>query len=433
MTALRCTRAGALLVVVLLFFTTAAPARAQGRTISCIASGQNLYVRDVLSDIYLWNTELPNVDPTRYASPEEYLEAVRYRPLDTHFSFITSRAANDAFYGESQYVGLGVSWTVIGQDLRVLQVFPESPASEAGLMRGDRVTAIGGRPVADLIATNQLDAAIGAAEIGVSLQIQFSSKTGAVTTAQVAKRVVTIPTVSQAQAYLAGGRRVGYIFFRNFVTPSNAALDAAFATLNGARIDDLVLDLRYNGGGLVSVARHLASLIGGAKTSGQVFVEYKHNDKNVRLNQTTRFEDTSAAATLNRLIVITTPASASASELVINALRPFMPVIVVGSRTYGKPVGQYQYDFCDKTLAPVSFSVRNSRGEGDYFDGFAPDCAAADDVEHQLGDVEESSLREALTFATTNACSAAAAQPQRVDRAARDRRAVGWKSIVNAD
>jgi len=106
---------------------------------------------------------------------------------------------------------------------------------------------------------------------------------------------------------------------------------------------------------------------------------------------------------------------------------------VVGDRTYGKPVGQYQFDFCDKTLAPVSFSLRNARGEGDYFDGFPPDCAATDDVEHQLGDAAEASLHEALTFAATNACSHDALQLQRVDPARRGGRAVGWQSVVNAN
>ena len=86
-----------------------------------------------------------------------------------------------------------------------------------------------------------------------------------------------------------------------------------------------------------------------------------------------------------------------------------MPVVVIGSTTYGKPVGQYGIEFCDKLLAPVSFALRNADGQGDFFDGFAPDCAAPDDADHQLGDPEEGSLKEALTFATTGACSCASA------------------------
>lgn len=410
-------------------------AGAQWRLTSCTNSGKNLFVRDVLTDIYYWYTELPAADPFDYPDPESYLEALRYRPLDSYFSYITSREANQAFYGESQYVGFGMSTAISGLEMRVLQVFPESPAAEAGLARGVRITAIGGRPVSDLIRFNLIDGAFGPAEIGYQADLRFVDRAGAERSAALVKRIVTIPTVSLTRVYdLAGGRRVGYIFFRNFVEPSYAALDEAFAELTAARVDDLVLDLRYNGGGLVRVAQHLASLVGGVRTRGQVLAEYFHNDKNLFRNEVLRFEDKPNAATLNRLIVIATPSSASASELVINALRPFMPVVVVGDRTYGKPVGQYQVEFCDKMLAPVSFTLRNANGEGDFFQGFPPDCAAPDDVEHDLGDAAEGSLREALTFAATGACSPAStlSRLQRVVPDRRAPRAVGWQSVVNA-
>jgi C-terminal processing protease CtpA/Prc len=243
---------------------------------------------------------------------------------------------------------------------------------------------------------------------------------------------VTIPTVSLTQTYDANGRRVGYIFFRNFVEPSFAALDAAFAQLSEARVDDVVLDMRYNGGGLVNVARHLASIIGGVRTRGQVFAEYFHNDKNLHRNEVLRFEDKPNAASLSRLIVITTPDSASASELVINALRPFIPVAVIGDRTYGKPVGQYQVEFCDKMLAPVSFSLRNADGVGDFFGGIPADCPAPDDIGRALGDPAEASLREALTYAATGTCSRPTSTLQRLVPDRRATRAVGWRSVLNA-
>ena len=247
------------------------------------------------------------------------------------------------------------------------------------------------------------------------------------------KRLVTIPTVSLTKVYSVDGRRVGYLFFRNFVEPSYEALDLAFAELAAARVDELVVDLRYNGGGLVNVAQHMASYIGGLRTEGQVFAEYFHNDRNAFRNRIIRFERKPTPLTLDRLIVVTTKASASASELVINALRPFMPVVVIGGTTYGKPVGQYGIGFCDKLLAPVSFALRNADGRGDFFDGFAPDCIAPDDAGHQLGDPEEGSLKEALTFAATGTCSSrlpTKQQEQSLER--RGRPAFGWQSLVNA-
>jgi carboxyl-terminal processing protease len=407
-------------------------ALAQGPA-SCTTSGKNLYVRDVMSDIYLWYATMPNVNPTAYDSPEAYLDAVRYRTLDSTFSYITSRAANDAFYSDSQFIGFGLSTSLNGDEMRVLQVFPDSPALEAGLSRGDRIVEIGGRLVSALVASGEIGSAFGAAEIGVEADVAFVNQEGARREAHLVKRLVTIPTVSLTKVYNVGGRRIGYIFFRNFVQPSYEALDTAFAELATAGLDDLVLDLRYNGGGLVSVAQHLASYIGGKRTDGLVFAEYFHNDRNTFRNHIIRFEPKPQALTLDRLMVVTTGGSASASELVINALRPFIPVVVIGSRTYGKPVGQYGIEFCDKLLAPVSFALRNANGQGDFFDGFPPDCMAPDDADHQLGDPVEGSLKEALTFATTNACSARPVTPQ--TKAAiqlRPPRAIGWQSLVNA-
>jgi C-terminal peptidase prc len=425
----------ALTCLVTLLIAGAAPpaARAQSAPASCTTPGKNLYVRDVMSELYLWYADMPDLNPTLFGSPEAYLEAVRFRPLDSTFSYITSRAANDAFYSDSQFIGFGLSTMINGLEMRVSQVFPESPASDAGLSRGDRLVEIGGRPVASLISSGEIGSAFGPSEIGVETSVVFTNQSGARQEARMVKRLVTIPTVSLTRTYDVGGRRVGYIFFRNFVEPSYDALEQAFTELSAARVNELVLDLRYNGGGLVNVAQHLASYIGGARTDGQVFAEYFHNDKNAFRNRIIRFVNKVQRLTLNRLIVVTTSSSASASELVINALRPFMPVVVIGGTTYGKPVGQYAIPFCDKVLAPVSFSLRNADGQGDFFDGFAPNCTAPDDIGHQLGDPDEGSLKEALTFAMTGACSPRALAPQRAPALeGRAPRAPGWQSLVNA-
>lgn len=417
-----------------LLLAGAGRAEAQGGPASCSVSGQNLYVRDVLRDLYLWNGFLPNVNPTRYPSPEEYLEAVRYRPLDTRFSYITGAAASDAFYSDSQFIGFGLSTSVQGEDLRVLQVFPDSPASEAGLARGDWILEIAGQPVPELIASDRIGMAFGPSEEGVSAEIVFRSVAGIERRERLTKRPVTIPTVSLTRAYDVDGRRVGYLFFRNFVRPSVAALTDAFAALADLGVTELVLDLRYNGGGLVDVATHLASLIGGVVTAGQPFATFSHNDRNAYRNETLRFQESGTPApTLSRLIVITSRASASASELVINGLRPFMPVILVGDATYGKPVGQYLMEFCDKVLAPVSFSLRNANGEADYYDGFAPTCVAGDGIDRELGDPAEASLAEALFYASHDRCSSTAeiSRARRVTSATAPR-AVGWQSLVNA-
>lgn len=407
-------------------------------TADCSTLGQVQSVRSTLRDVYLWYKELPDPSPAGFSSPEAYLEAVRYRPVDTSYSFIANKAETDAFYSESQFIGIGITSRQTGPaELRISQVFPGGPAAEAGLARGDYVLAVNGRAVADLIRTGEIDSIFGPSQIGVPVTLAWRSLQGAELQATLTKRLVTIPTVSQTAVFDLPAALVGYVHLRNFVTPSTEALNVAFRSLVDAGANELILDLRYNGGGLVSVAQHLGGLIAGEPSRDQVFIQFVHNDKNTSRNSALRLPVPPATLTVPRLVVIATRGTASASEAVINGLRPFMSVTVVGDTTFGKPVGQYGYDFCDKTLFPVAFEGHNARGEGSYYDGIPADCAAADDLEHPLGDSGEASVAEALHFLRTGRCSVTAATAARALalREARIGRGLprgGWRQLVNA-
>src|SRR5690606_4772722 len=246
------------------------------------------------------------LNPANHPTPEAYLEAARYRPLDSSFSYLTSRRANDAFFGESQFVGFGFTTQITAAgELVVLQVFPDSPASEGGLSRGDRIVTIDGRRVSELVERGGVDAALGADQPGIASTLVFRTRDGQQRRATLTKRVVTIPTVSLTRTFDVDGRRVGYVFFRNFVRPSYAALDEAFAALAEAGATELVLDLRYNGGGLVDVAVHLGGLVGGSLTEGQIFASFRHNDRNRALDEDLRFGSAPPQSLrLSRVVVI---------------------------------------------------------------------------------------------------------------------------------
>ncbi len=431
---------GAVLVALTALLLLRAPAAGQELAIQprggavygpCSILSQTLYTRDVFSDIYLWDRFIPDAKPWRFASPEAYLEAIRYRPLDSSFSSIAPRAAYTALFSDSQYVGFGFSSRQGESDITVLQVFPGSPADEAMLARGDRIVAIDGRTVQSLVASGTAGSALGPEQVGFSLTADVVGINGEAKRVTLRKRIVTIPPVALTRTFLVDGRVVGYLHFRQFVRPAPAALDEAFAALRQAGATELVLDLRYNGGGLLDVALHLASLIGDASTSGQVFARIEHNDRNSPLDRTLRFEAALSPLRLTRLFAITSGASASASELVINGLRPYMPVVVIGERTYGKPVGQYGFEHCDRVLLPVSFRLVNAMGLGDYFDGIPADCPAADDVTRELGAVAEASLAEAIHVIRTGACSGGGAFQRSIRRVGRSLES-GWQSMINA-
>ena len=391
-------------------------------TSSCTTLGQCTFVRDTLQAYYYWYKELPNPDPASFASPEAYLEAVRYRALDSSFSYITSKASSDAFYSDSQFIGFGLSYKRTGDtELRIAQTFPGSPAADAGMDRGDTLLSVNGKTVADLLRTGEINTIFGAEQVGVTADLAWRDMQGRERSATLAKRLVTIPTVSQTAVLNAGGTRVGYIHFRNFVQPSVEALNTAFTQLRDQGATELVLDLRYNGGGLVSVAQHLAGLIAGPPLVGQVFVQFTHNDKQTSRNTAYKLEAKPQALAATRLVVIATSGSASASEAIINGLRPYMDVKVVGDTTYGKPVGQYGFDFCQKVLYPVAFLVTNARGEADYFNGIPADCAAPDDVDHALASPQEASLAEALYVVRNGRCSGTAAAQAEVQARFRER------------
>ena len=179
-------------------------------------------------------------------------------PARHHFSYITSRAANDAFYGDSQFVGLGISTQTSDTEMSVLQVFPDSPASRPGWLEATASSRSTAARVADLIASGQIGSAFGASRSRASGGDSWFSR-GRAANARDADQTCRHHSDGVAHAHVSGRRADGraICFFRNFVEPSYAALDEAFAALREAGATELVIDLRYNGGGLVDVAVHL--------------------------------------------------------------------------------------------------------------------------------------------------------------------------------
>ena len=397
---------------------------------ACAATSQKQFVLDVMQDIYLYNEQMPVVDLDSFATAESLLEALLVDPPD-RFSFIGSAAADDAFFGAGQFVGLGFGTRLVAADeLRLTDVFAGSPAAAAGLERGYGILAIDGRSIAEITAAEGVDAAFGPDEVGHVVQLSVADPGGGESDISVTKAVVTIPPVPIETVFAIGGRPVGYLFFRTFVEPSFAALDEAFARFADAGVRDIVLDMRYNGGGLVAVADFLGNLLGGLNANGQVFSMTVFNANNAFRNTTTLLMNETHSLSLDRLVFITTGATASASEIVINSLGPHVTTFVVGSSTFGKPVGSLGFTFCDKILRPTSFETVNAASEGGYFDGLPADCAAADDLDFALGDPAEPSLAEALFVVANDRCSDAETVMTAKQRVAAERDP--WRRLVNA-
>jgi hypothetical protein len=228
------------------------------------------------------------------------------------------------------------------------------------------------------------------------------------------KRTVTIDPISDAYGSavlpLEGTTGVGYLNLRTYISTADTQLREAFARFRSRGIDWFIVDLRYNGGGLVSTAELLNDLLGGARTSADVQLQVLHNPRRSAENRTRRFNPASQSVRPVRIAFLTTGATASASEINVNSMAPWVEVAIVGENTLGKPVGQLAFDLggCNTRLRLVSFRTVNARGEGDYYDGLAGTlpfaCAATDTLDRPLGDAGEGLTATALEWLRTGAC-----------------------------
>ncbi len=402
-------------------------------TSACSTIGQNRFVYEVMQDIYFWVNFLPTVNPDTYPSPEALLEDIRYQELDSTFSSIRDEEENDLFFEQGQFIGVGLTLRAVGSQLFVGQVIIDSPADQAGFERGFELLEINGQAAADLVAADTVSEAFGPDEVGEPVSLRYRDKQGSEFSTVISKAIATIQPVPRAAVFNINGVQTGYMMFRTFVQPSFAALDATFSDFRSQGVTELVLDMRYNGGGLVSVAEHLGGLIGGAATSGSVFSNWVHNANNADRNRTSFFPNPSASLGVSRLFVITTAATASASELVINALRPYMQVVIIGDQSFGKPVGSYGFPFCGKVFNPIAFNLRNADNQGDYYDGLPVDCLAEDQLDQPFGDPAEASTAEALYYVENGTCSPAPVTANRslsLERArARPVTGDGWQNL----
>jgi C-terminal processing protease CtpA/Prc len=374
-------------------------------TAACSVDGQKQYVLERMRDVYFWNDLLPaSVDLSAYPTPEALLEyLISFQPLDS-FSYIDLAAADAQFFGEGQYEGYGFSTRFeAADDLRFTQVFASSPASAAGFGRGQRILMLNGRTIADIEANE----GVGALFSLPSLEYTIRRLDGSEFTTTVATDIVTIDPLPQHRVIdLQGGGRVGYLELSTFISTADSEFQTIFAEFNAAGVTDVIMDLRYNGGGLVNTTELLGDYLGGGVVPGTVFSRTLFNSNNAAANRTEPFESVAASLNVARLVVIATDRTASASELITNAMVPHAGVSIVGSTTLGKPVGQLGLLFCSKILRPTAFETVNSDGDGRYFDGLPADCAADDDLAIPVGDANDPNLAAALTFLETGACPA---------------------------
>jgi len=221
----------------------------------------------------------------------------------------------------------------------------------------------------------------------------------------VTKATYTLQTVLDTDILQANGTSVGYLHLSKFLATSSEELAQAFSTLASDGVSELVLDLRFNSGGRISVANELASRIAGIGHDGDVFTTFAFNDKYSAYNTSLLFETMADSLELNRVFVLQSEVTCSASELVVNSLRPFMEVITIGQTSCGKPYATSPSYGCGKVANALEIELLNAAGAGGYYDGIAADCPVPEDVSKPLGDQTEPLLSAALDYIATGSCA----------------------------
>ncbi len=363
---------------------------------------------------YLWTDNLPKYDvfkPLSYSSPGDIMSKLKtYSPFvngkyQDRWSFVIDKKTWDNIVsGSSLDAGLEYKYMAIN-DLRVKLVYSQSPAGKAGVKRGWKVLKIN-----DTDGTSANETALKV-EMNKAIQIIiFQKPDGTQQTLTLNAAVYKSDYVINPKVFTINGNNVGYFNFDSFLGEAIGTqtaqttlneLDKVFADFKSKNVTELVLDLRYNGGGYGLVSSYLGNLIAPSSALGKVFVQSVHNNKNSKYNKTTYFSSLANSLKLSRISIITTSGTASASEELINGLKPVMNVKLIGSISHGKPVGYYGFPVMGNYIFPVAIKNVNLIGFGDFYEGFTPDKTQTDDVTRDFGDPEEACLKTALTYIKT--------------------------------
>lgn len=379
------------------------PAPPSTTTLTPAMARDSLY--DIMNSWYYWNDVMPVVNKNNYADPYLLMEAMKYKTLD-RWSFV---ADYDEFMAEMQgtFVGHGFR---IGLDdankARIAMIYSGSPLYAFGVRRGWIVKKINDTDVAPILLAQDGAAysnLIGPGEAGITNKFLFQTPEGKDSVIMSTKATFTLNSVILADTiHLSTGVTAGHLVFDAFISPSEGELATAFSYFAATGVQDLILDLRYNGGGYLYIAQELASYIAGNANHGNDFIRIIFNSIHQGSNATYPLISTPTPLSLSRLIVITTRETASASECVMNGLKPYMSVISIGDTTNGKPVGMSGGDIGKKYfVAPVTFKDVNKNNEGDFFGGIAPEAIVSDDITHNFTDREELCLKAAISYLET--------------------------------
>ena len=412
---------------------------------------------EVIDEWYVFPDLLAKPSIASYSNLDDYLDArvapARAQNKDRYFTYVTSIAEENAYYSSGSSAGFGfrLSYDTSARRVWVAETFENTPALGANIDRGSEILAIGTssstlESVSALMATGGALAvlnALGPSDIGVTRVLRIEDQAGITREVSLAKADFALDAVSDrygAKVIDDGGKKVGYFNLRTFIEPAIADMRDAFESFRSQGITEFIVDLRYNGGGAVSVSDVLGDLLARDYVRQPYYTLSFRPSKSAE-NETYTFQQRSQSVAAAKIAFIGTGSTASASELVINGLQPYLKtnMALIGSNTYGKPVGQSAFDLpdCDDRLRLLTFQLENAEGKGEYFNGLAATvpntCRADDDLRYQLGDPREEMVVRALDFLAGRSCTPIVSAAAKSAIASTERTPLGARGLLTRE
>ncbi|MDB5196413.1 MAG: hypothetical protein JWP88_784 [Flaviaesturariibacter sp.] len=360
-------------------------------------------------DIYLWADKIPaSVTASSFTDLSAMMTGIRQYSIEPGFngpvdrwSFAVKQAEWDKVSsGVAGDFGLGVFFRS-ESDLRVKSVEAASPAGRAGIHRGWRIVKLNG---SSNISTSNTDLVVKAVFEASNTTFTFQKPDGSNVDITLNAATYQENPVILDSVYAVAGKKIGYFVFNSFLgdtTQIYNSFNRIFSKFSSFGLNDVIIDLRYNGGGYVSIQEKLANYLAPLSANGQLMMKQQFNAANASYNSTDYFHKL-GALNLSRIFFIVSKSTASASELLINNLKPYMDVILVGpGNTYGKPVGFFPIPVGDEYIFPVSFKTTNKNGDGSYFNGLTLNKSVADGLDKDWGDLAEGPFAKAVSYITT--------------------------------
>jgi C-terminal processing protease CtpA/Prc len=356
---------------------------------------EKAFVHTLFLTEYLWYEDVPNqIDPDTYKTPQALVAALRVNPPDRWSFALTAQEYEN--YANQKSFGFGIGCRL---DFTIDMVHIGSPA-DGKLLRGDQIVGINGKSINYELLQNLSQ------QLGKSATFSVI-RGGEHIDVEVVPDYYTFRVV-EPEILNINGKRIGYLRYDAFTGTSVDALENAFTAFRQAAIEELVIDLRYNSGGTVTAASILLDNISsGQPGARQFYLDWNENYKS--RNETYYFSTEVEPNDLNmhRVFFLVTRDTASASEIVISSLKPYLGasnVITVGDYTHGKSVGMNGRSYGSNYYFLINFYTRNTNNETVSFEGIPPTCTAQDDLSHQRNDPDELMLHTALEYIRTGSC-----------------------------